>query len=73
MRWYDLYTGQDSHPRRFDRPETLRDYLKRTERLSDESIEALLVSGEVEPPLARRAYRVTVLAPHSAASHDPVS
>jgi len=58
LRWLDLYAGDDTHPRRFDRLETAVDYLRRIERLSDEAIDTLTRTGQVEPPLARRPYRL---------------
>lgn len=61
--WLDLRVEGDVHPRRFDRPETLRAYLIRVERLSEEAVAALLERGEVGPPTARRLYQVQVLAP----------
>ena len=61
--WIDLRVEGDSHPRRFDRPETLRTYLMRVERLSEEAVALLLERGEVGPPAARRLYRIQVLAP----------
>lgn len=56
--WLDLYTQGDPHARRFDTLETLQTYLARIERLSEETILELTESGSVEPPLARRGYRV---------------
>ena len=56
--WIDLYTQDDTHPRRFDAPETLTVYLRRVERLSDDAIEQLTRVGEVQPPLSRRGYRI---------------
>ncbi len=58
MRWIDLYCGEDPHPRRFDRMDTVLDYLRRVERLPDEAVRAVANEGEVAPPVARRAYRV---------------
>lgn len=58
LAWIDLYTQGDTHPRRFDAPETLAVYLRRVERLSDEAIAELTRTGEVQPPLARRGYRI---------------
>lgn len=57
-RWLDLYCGDDSHPRRFDRLETALHYLRRIERLPEDALAALVRDGEVAPPLARRAYRL---------------
>ena len=51
----------DSHPRRFDRPESARAYLSKVERLGEEGIAALLEAGEVAPPITRRRYRLTPL------------
>ncbi len=31
LRWIDLYCGEDPHPRRFDRMDTVLDYLRRVE------------------------------------------
>lgn len=56
--WLDLYTGDDTHPRRFDSPATLRQFLSRVERLDEEGILSLLEFGEVSPPLTRRIYRL---------------
>ncbi|MFC4456044.1 hypothetical protein [Deinococcus sonorensis] len=58
MQWIDLYTATDPHPRRFDRLEAVRSYLKTVERLSEEAIARLLETGSVAPPLARRSYRL---------------
>lgn len=63
IRWLDLRVEGDPHPRRFDRPETLGQYLTRVERLSEEAVQTLLERGEVGPPLARRGYRVQPLQP----------
>ncbi|AFD25580.1 hypothetical protein [Deinococcus gobiensis] len=59
--WLDLLIGDDPHPRRFDRPGTLRAYLLKMERLSAEAADALLRDGEVGPPLTRLAYRLRPL------------
>ena len=59
LRWLDLYCGADPHPGRFDRPETALAYLRRVERLSEPALEIIATRGEVEPPLARRAYKLT--------------
>ena len=59
--WLDLYVDGDSHPRRFDRPESVRAYLSKVERLGEEGIAALLEAGEVAPPITRRRYRLTPL------------
>ena len=59
--WLDLYVEGDSHPRRFDRPEAVRAYLSKVERLGEEGIAALLEAGEVAPPLTRRRYHLTPL------------
>ncbi|MFC4636811.1 hypothetical protein [Deinococcus hohokamensis] len=56
--WIDLYIDGDPHPRRFDTLLTLGEYLRRVERLPDEAVSALLQHGEVEPPTARRGYRL---------------
>ncbi|SMB93777.1 hypothetical protein [Deinococcus hopiensis] len=61
--WLDLRVEGDLHPRRFDSPETLRAYLVRIERLSEEAVTALLERGEVGPPEARRLYQLQVLPP----------
>lgn len=58
LRWLDLYSGEDPHPRRFDRLETALTYLRRVERLPEEALEAIAASGEVAPPVARRVYRL---------------
>lgn len=58
LRWLDLYCGEDPHPRRFDRLDTVLEYLRRVERLTDEALRAISERGEVEPPLARRVYRL---------------
>lgn len=60
--WLDLYTEDDPHPRRFDGALTLRAYLLRVERMSEEAAEQLLETGAVEPPLTRRRYRLRRLA-----------
>jgi hypothetical protein len=57
-RWIDLYCGEDPHPRRFDRMDTVLEYLRRIERLSEDAVNAVAREGEVSPPAARRAYRV---------------
>ncbi|GAA4009246.1 hypothetical protein GCM10022631_22030 [Deinococcus rubellus] len=54
--WLDLYVDGDSHPRRFDRPEAVRAYLSKVERLGEEGISTLLEVGEVAPPVTRRRY-----------------
>ncbi|MBZ9751067.1 hypothetical protein GO986_21220 [Deinococcus sp. HMF7620] len=59
--WLDLTVEGDPHPRRFDRPDTALTYLLRVERLSEEAAQHLLEHGEVEPPLARRAYTLRPL------------
>lgn len=56
--WLDLLIGDDPHPRRFDRPGTLRVYLLKMERLTEEAADTLLREGEVGPPLSRLAYRL---------------
>lgn len=56
--WLDLHVQNDEHPRRFDAPSTLRSYLRKVERLSDEAIAELTETGRVSPPLARRIYRL---------------
>ncbi|WP_041230960.1 hypothetical protein [Deinococcus peraridilitoris] len=59
LRWLDLYCGEDPHPRRFDRIETALEYLRRIERLPQEALQVMAEYGVVEPPLARRAYRLS--------------
>lgn len=59
--WLDLYVEGDSHPRRFDRPEAVRAYLSKVERLGEEGISTLLEVGEVVPPITRRRYRLIPL------------
>ncbi|UBV43752.1 hypothetical protein LAJ19_05930 [Deinococcus taeanensis] len=54
--WLDLTVEGDPHPRRFDGMATALQYLLRVERLSDAAAHQLLETGEVGPPLARRAY-----------------
>ena len=61
MDWLDLYVEGDPHPRRFDRPEALRQYLTKVERMGEEGIGALIEWGEVAPPMTRRRYKVTRL------------
>ena len=56
--WLDLHIQHDLHPRRFDTLDTLRSYLRRVERLSDEAIAELSQTGVVAPPLARLVYRL---------------
>ncbi|CAM3894142.1 hypothetical protein [Deinococcus frigens] len=63
--WLDLLTEGDTHPRRFDGPESLRPYLLRIERLLEAAADALIEDGHVAPPLARREYRLRPLAPAS--------
>lgn len=60
--WLDLLIGEDSHPRRFNDPDSLRAYVLKMERLTEEAADALLRDGQVGPPLARREYRVRPLA-----------
>ncbi len=57
-RWLDLYCGDDSHPRRFDRLDTALAYLRRIERLPEDALATLVRDGQVAPPLARRDYRL---------------
>ena len=59
--WLDLLIGDDPHPRRFDSSATLRAYVIKMERLSEEAADELLRQGSVGPPLARREYRVRPL------------
>ncbi|WP_420594844.1 hypothetical protein [Deinococcus sp.] len=61
LSWLDLYVEGDTHPRRFDGPAALRQYLSKVERLGEESIMALLSDGQVAPPLSRRQYRLQAL------------
>ena len=61
MNWLDLFIEGDPHPRRFDRPESVRAYLVKVERLGEEGIMALLENGEVAPPVTRRRYHLTPL------------
>ena len=56
--WLDLHVQNDPHPRRFDTLDTLRGYLRKVERLSDEAIAELTQTGVVAPPLARLVYRL---------------
>lgn len=63
IRWLDVLTEGDPHPRRFDTPEGVRQHLLRVERLPEEAVAALLAQGEVGPPLARRKYRLRPLGP----------
>ena len=56
--WLDLHIQNDPHPRRFDALGTLRVYLRKVERLSDEAVAELTQTGVVAPPLSRRVYRV---------------
>ena len=56
--WLDLHIQNDLHPRRFDALDTLRIYLRRVERLSDEAIAELTQTGVVAPPLSRLVYRL---------------
>lgn len=56
--WFDLYVEGDAHPRRFDKPESVRAYLSKVERLGEEGISTLLDTGEVAPPITRRRYRL---------------
>ena len=62
LRWIDLYVEGDAHPRRFDRPDSLRQYLTKVERLGEEGVAELLQEGEVAPPLTRRRYHLSMLA-----------
>lgn len=71
--WLDLLIGEDTHPRRFDGPESLRAFALKMERLSEEAAEALLREGQVGPPLARREYRVRPLGPQRAAGSAPAN
>ncbi|CAM3259925.1 hypothetical protein DESA109040_05470 [Deinococcus saxicola] len=64
--WLDLLTEGDTHPRRFDGAASLRPYLLRIERLSEEAADALIEDGHVAPPLARREYRLRPLVPSTA-------
>ncbi len=59
--WLNLYTGDDTHPRRFDSPASLRQFLSRVERLDEQGILSLLEFGEVSPPLTRLSYRLEKL------------
>ncbi len=61
MNWLDLFVEGDPHPRRFDRPESVRAYLVKVERLGEEGIMALLENGEVAPPVTRRRYHLMPL------------
>lgn len=61
--WLDLLTEDDPHPRRFDSAATLRAYLLRVERVSEDVADHLLDTGMVEPPLARRVYRLRPVRP----------
>lgn len=63
IRWLDLLTEGDTHPRRFDGAASLRVYLLRIERLSEAAADALIETGHVAPPLARREYRLRPLDP----------
>ncbi|AZI42991.1 hypothetical protein EHF33_09765 [Deinococcus psychrotolerans] len=61
LQWLDLYVEGDTHPRRFDKPESVRAYLTKVERLGEEGISTLLGAGEVSPPLTRRRYWLELL------------
>ncbi len=63
IRWLDLLIEGDSHPRRFDGAQSLRAYLLRIERLSEEAADTLIENGHVAPPLARREYRLRPVSP----------
>lgn len=63
--WLDLFVEGDVHPRRFDSPQTLRAFVLKFERLSEEAAAELLRAGVVGPPLARRRYRVRPLRSHA--------
>ena len=52
--WLDLLIGDDPHPRRFDSAATLRAYVLKMERLSEEAADELVTRGFVGPPRARR-------------------
>ena len=67
MPWLDLLTEGDPHPRRFDGPQSLRDYLTRIERLDEGSVDTLRVEGRLEPPQSRQGLR---LRPLTVAAHD---
>jgi hypothetical protein len=56
IEWLDVRVEGDPHPRRFNSPVAARAYLLRVERLTEDAVTVLLASGEVGPPLARRAY-----------------
>lgn len=56
--WIDLLTEGDTHPRRFDSYATLRAYLLKMERLSEEAVDQLMVEGRIGQPEARREYRL---------------
>ncbi|WP_309570484.1 hypothetical protein [Deinococcus sp.] len=63
IHWLDLRVEGDPHPRRFDSLDATRDYLLRVERLSEEAATLLTQTGEVRPPIARRAYQLRRLNP----------
>ncbi|MHA0033513.1 hypothetical protein [Deinococcus sp. PESE-13] len=56
--WVDLLIEGDSHPRRFDSYATLRAYVLKLERLSEDAADELMITGTVCPPHARREYRI---------------
>lgn len=61
LTWIDLIIENDSHPRRFDNRETLRAYVIKMERLSEEAADILLAEGTVGAPVARRTYTIQPL------------
>lgn len=61
--WLNLHVEGDPQPRRFDSPDTVRQYVLRVERLSEDAADALVRDGEVGPPLARRRYTLQRLNP----------
>lgn len=61
--WLDLLTEGDVHPRRFDSAASLRGYLLRIERLSEELTEQLLAEGRLDPPLSRQGLRIRPFSP----------
>ena len=56
--WIDLYVEGDPHPRRFDGYATLRAYLLKMERLSEDAADRLVIENRIDPPHARRGYLI---------------
>lgn len=70
LNWLDLYCGDDPHARRFDRLELLLLYLRRVERLDPAALAEIEARGAVEPPLARRTYRIEPLSARPSAGES---